>query len=154
MSNATNRFTMIEFFVWNTHFVSFSMTFMYNFSYEIHFFNTCKTSEAILTKNKFHFNFYVAAPLENQHVAWNMMLGRWNPFWVSPYFQGRFFVSFREGRLLWQHPKKDFNKIEQGCRFGPESSLVSPIFRSLGTICGKLFPGDKSATLIWSLRSI
>ena len=27
----------------------------------------------------------------------------------------------------------------QGCRFGPESSrqtLVSPIFRSLGTICG------------------
>ena len=31
----------------------------------------------------------------------------------------------------------------QGCRFGPESSrqtLVSPIFRSIGTICGGLFP--------------
>ena len=33
--------------------------------------------------------------------------------------------------------------VFQGCRFGPESSrqtLVSPIFRSLGTICGGLFP--------------
>ena len=38
---------------------------------------------------------------------------------------------------------RDLVAFIQGCRFGPESSrqtLVSPILRSVGTICGGLFP--------------
>ena len=38
--------------------------------------------------------------------------------------------------------KKPKERLRQGCRFGPESSrqtLVSPIFRSAGTICGGSF---------------
>ena len=53
--------------------------------------------------------------------------------------------------------KRKFPVPCQGCRFGPESSrqtLVSPIFRSLGTICGGFVSENAQGTNLQPSMSI